>query len=957
MNRISLSFYFLFPFFFWKLELFFGRIWGLDWGTFMVTRIFGLVFFMRVNNVFSQVTFLESVVFFFFLLVSLFLLILRFGSSRLFLFLVSVECLNLFILGLVFYFSKDRDKSSAFFFIYFFNLLGSIPFIVVRARLDRLVSGLETYTFFFCSSFYFFLIFILILICKLPLMLLHCWLTKAHVSSFRVGSIVLARLILKIGSLGIFKFYQLFVFSGLIGSLFFCWGTISVGFFSIFMFRFSDLKHLIACSSIVHMSLLLGGMVRGGVLGGLSRVLIMASHGVISLSTFYLASILYECRFRRSVFFNKRLKRNRWGLSIGVILVFWVNLGLPPLFNFVSEVFFFFCLSEVSKVLLLLTGAFSLILGLYIGVFLLLFFSSSKSTSLNWFCKNFFLWLTIFSSSIIFLPLSLVFCLVSLVKISLCGSGEWKALIFLANFTYVFAMLLLILFIFRGDFPGFILRLNYISYLDLFFRRTNLTVRSGDIQFFFLLIVFFVTVYVFKFSSVYIETYANVKFFMLLASFVSSIVLLIFRERALILASGWDFLGASSVFLIFFYPNKVASFRGLVTFYFNRARDVFLILSFGLLVGCYSDFFLFGRGGVEFLIYISICRLVKRAQYPFSTWLPAAIAAPTPISALVHSSTLVTAGILIISQASFALREVGVLRCLHILCLLGVLVGGFLSISEVDLKKIVAFSTISQIRLCLVLIVGGCSILSFSHILFHAFFKSFLFRICGIFFLISFRRQLRNFHYSRTDGSLLNFMFFLRVYRITALVFSLSFWTKDLYLEKLVVGHLGTLIVAYLVSRIFTILYCSKLVNFIPHCTSMFKFPRRVSLPSFTLFFCFVILVGRVFTGQWFSMEIVYPLSTLELQLLCASLLLTSFLGAAHLPFIFVYLPIDTFFIKTLTLRTLRKIMEKDSFSSTQSDIFFFKPLIFINIGQKNLNKFFPSLFIFFIIAVFLFSI
>lgn len=128
---------------------------------------------------------------------------------------------------------------------------------------------------------------------------------------------------------------------------------------------------------------------------------------------------------------------------------------------------------------------------------------------------------------------------------------------------------------------------------------------------------------------------------------------------------------------------------------------------------------------------VVVGRITKRAQTPFSAWLPAAMAAPTPVSALVHSSTLVTAGVYILIRFRGRVSlELGIL--LFCLGTLTSIKAGLAAIYEVDLKKIIAISTLSQLGLlvqCLGL--GGISICLF-HLITHALFKSLLFLCAGV---------------------------------------------------------------------------------------------------------------------------------------------------------------------------------------------------------------------------------
>lgn len=120
--------------------------------------------------------------------------------------------------------------------------------------------------------------------------------------------------------------------------------------------------------------------------------------------------------------------------------------------------------------------------------------------------------------------------------------------------------------------------------------------------------------------------------------------------------------------------------------------------------------------------------ITKRAIFPFSPWLPVAIRAPTPISALVHSSTLVTAGLyLIIRFESFIFLNSPLITLFLILSLFTSLYAGICSVFESDLKKLVALSTLSHLGFIGIALGIGCTSLAFFHLLVHALFKSLLF--------------------------------------------------------------------------------------------------------------------------------------------------------------------------------------------------------------------------------------
>ena len=128
------------------------------------------------------------------------------------------------------------------------------------------------------------------------------------------------------------------------------------------------------------------------------------------------------------------------------------------------------------------------------------------------------------------------------------------------------------------------------------------------------------------------------RFLRVVIAFVRSMVLLIFMSTLYGTLIGWDGLGITSFLLVIYYKNRKSLGRSLITALTNRVGDAFLLILLGLS--------LYTVGGHHLcLVLLLLTAMTKSAQYPFSRWLPAAMAAPTPVRALVHSSTLVTAGV------------------------------------------------------------------------------------------------------------------------------------------------------------------------------------------------------------------------------------------------------------------------------------------------------------------------
>ena len=227
------------------------------------------------------------------------------------------------------------------------------------------------------------------------------------------------------------------------------------------------------------------------------------------------------------------------------------------------------------------------------------------------------------------------------------------------------------------------------------------------------------------------------RFIILVFFFIMSIYLLILSPNLIRLLLGWDGLGVTSYLLVIFYQRNKSYNAGMLTAITNRLGDVGLLISISLMLylGNWNYIFINSFSSIFsnliiFLIIISAC--TKSAQIPFSAWLPAAIAAPTPVSALVHSSTLVTAGVYLLIRINLIIIEIDIRYILLLIGIITMIIAGFTAIIEIDIKKIIALSTLRQLGIIILTLGIGNPILSFFHLLSHAFFKAMLFICAGI---------------------------------------------------------------------------------------------------------------------------------------------------------------------------------------------------------------------------------
>ncbi|WP_443947646.1 NADH-quinone oxidoreductase subunit L [Pedobacter sp. AW1-32] len=235
------------------------------------------------------------------------------------------------------------------------------------------------------------------------------------------------------------------------------------------------------------------------------------------------------------------------------------------------------------------------------------------------------------------------------------------------------------------------------------------------------------------------------KFFSYLNLFVFFMLLLVLGSNYIVMFIGWEGVGLCSYLLIgFWYTNSAYASAAKKAFVMNRIGDL------GFLLGVFLMFNFFGS--VEFskifpqaatmlpgnntlfwitiLLFIGACG--KSAQLPLFTWLPDAMAGPTPVSALIHAATMVTAGIYMIARSSVLFDLAPVTQ--NIIAIIGTataLVAAIIALTQTDIKKVLAYSTVSQLGYMFLGLGVGAYTGSFFHVLTHAFFKALLFLGAG----------------------------------------------------------------------------------------------------------------------------------------------------------------------------------------------------------------------------------
>jgi NADH-quinone oxidoreductase subunit L len=241
------------------------------------------------------------------------------------------------------------------------------------------------------------------------------------------------------------------------------------------------------------------------------------------------------------------------------------------------------------------------------------------------------------------------------------------------------------------------------------------------------------------------------RFFAYISLFTFSMLMLVMSNNMLQLFFGWEAVGLVSYLLIGFWFNKPSAiFANMKAFLVNRVGDFGFILGIGLIVAFagtlnYTEAFAkadelakLSFPGTDWMLVTVICiclfigAMGKSAQFPLHVWLPDSMEGPTPISALIHAATMVTAGIFMVARMSplFELSDTA-LNFVLVIGSITALFMGFLGIIQNDIKRVVAYSTLSQLGYMTVALGASAYSVAVFHLMTHAFFKALLFLAAG----------------------------------------------------------------------------------------------------------------------------------------------------------------------------------------------------------------------------------
>ena len=351
-------------------------------------------------------------------------------------------------------------------------------------------------------------------------------------------------------------------------------------------------------------------------------------------------------------------------------------------------------------------------------------------------------------------------------------------------------------------------------------------------------VVLFISLVVHIYSIGYMKDEKNFKrFFSYIALFTFSMLLLVMSNNLIQLFIGWEGVGLVSYLLIGYWHNKESAIKAsLKAFLINRVGDMFFILGIAMIYSAFGSFDFktiftnidyidsynlenyFGLTYIDFsCLFLFIGAMAKSAQIPLHVWLPDSMEGPTPISALIHAATMVTAGIFMVARLSpLYVTTAFTADFILIIGASTALFIGAIAIFENDIKKVIAYSTISQLGFMVAALGISAYTVSFFHLFTHAFFKALLFLCAGsIIMSLHHNQNIQDMGGLKSKLPVTYICFLIGTLSIIGFPLTSGFFSKDLILEVMLYENNTISYIAYymlLAGALVTTIYSFRLL-------------------------------------------------------------------------------------------------------------------------------------------------
>lgn len=345
------------------------------------------------------------------------------------------------------------------------------------------------------------------------------------------------------------------------------------------------------------------------------------------------------------------------------------------------------------------------------------------------------------------------------------------------------------------------------------------------------------------------------KFFAYFNLFLASMLILVLADNPIILFIGWEGVGVCSYLLIkFYYTNPANVMAGNKAFIVNRVGD------FGFLLGVITLFFAIGQGNLSFTsieanlanashellvlsgVLLFVGAMGKSAQIPLYTWLPDAMAGPTPISALIHAATMVTAGVYMVARFNFiysGIEDIGIF--IAYIGAFSALFAAVIATRQQDIKKILAYSTMSQLGYMFIGVGLGFYSSGLFHVFTHAFFKAMLFMGAGgMIMALHHEQNIFKMAQHRVQLPIISFCMLVGVIAISGIPPFSGFFSKDALLaaafqdgEYIIwaIGMITAFLTAFYMFRMYFILFVAPNKKQLEYVYT----PKTVTIPMLIL--------------------------------------------------------------------------------------------------------------------------